>query len=72
MEEYNKTNKHNTSPLKPKVIPLKKPKVVTHISFWVPLYCKALYFIAMLMDTEVDEDKKRKIIAKGIRWERVQ
>ncbi|WP_299006620.1 hypothetical protein [uncultured Shewanella sp.] len=49
-----------------------KPIVKTHIAFWVPLYINSLHFLCHLLGTEPDPVKKRKIIAKGIRWERVQ
>lgn len=49
-----------------------KPIVKTHIAFWVPLYINSLHFLCHLFGTEPDPVKKRKIIAKGIRWERVQ
>ncbi|WP_298772061.1 hypothetical protein [uncultured Shewanella sp.] len=49
-----------------------KPIVKTHIAFWVPLYINSLHFLCHLLGTEPDPVKKRKIIAKGISWERVQ
>lgn len=49
-----------------------KPVVKTHIAFWVPLYINSLHFLCHLLGTEPDPVKKRKIIAKGIRWERIQ
>ncbi|WP_299495388.1 hypothetical protein [uncultured Shewanella sp.] len=49
-----------------------KPIVKTHIAFWVPLYINSLHYLCRFFGTEPDPIKKRKIIAKGIRWERVQ
>ncbi|MCL1127518.1 hypothetical protein [Shewanella surugensis] len=49
-----------------------KPIVKTHIAWWVPVYVNTLHFICRVMGTKPDPVKKRKIIAKGISWERIQ
>ncbi|WP_299002346.1 hypothetical protein [uncultured Shewanella sp.] len=49
-----------------------KPIVKTHIKWWVKPYVNSLDFFCELMGTQADPVKKRKIIAKGISWERIQ
>ncbi|MCL1127187.1 hypothetical protein [Shewanella surugensis] len=65
----NKTTYLKTPPLKSNNL---KPIVKTHIAFWVPLYINSLHFLCSLLGTQPDPIKRRKIIAKGIRWERIQ
>lgn len=49
-----------------------KPIVKTHVAFWVPIYINSLHFLCTLLGTQPDPVKRRKIIAKGIRWKRIQ
>lgn len=48
-----------------------KPIVKKHVAFWVPVYRYSLDFFAQLTGMEIDAKKYRKVIAKGIRWERI-
>ena len=52
-------------------VEVEKPKVKTHVDFWVPPYVNTMKFVCMVMGVNYHVSMVSKVIGKGIRWERV-